>query len=84
MHVDSKTREALEDILARREGLRSLQAQLKEDVQVLAELLGLKPAQLSRFLSLVEREREKGGVLEAERSLLDTVEMMVGRSEEPA
>ncbi len=77
MELDSKIREAIEDILNRREGLRSLQAQIKEDIQAIAEVLLVKPAQVTRLISLVERERERGGILEAERTLLDAAQTLV-------
>jgi hypothetical protein len=77
VELDSKIREAIEDILNRREGLRSLQAQIKEDIQAIAEVLLVKPAQVTRLISLVERERERGGILEAERTLLDAAQTLV-------
>ena len=77
MELDQKAREVIEDILNRRQGIQSLQAQLKEDLKALADYLAIKPAQVSRIISLVERERAKGDVLAAERDLLDTAESMV-------
>lgn len=54
-----------------------MQAQLKEDLKALADYLAIKPAQVARIISLVERERAKGDVLAAERDLLDAAESMV-------
>ncbi|MDA8151966.1 MAG: hypothetical protein M0003_04500 [Acidithiobacillus sp.] len=77
MELDHKAREAIEDIINRREGINSIQAQLKEDIKAIAEYLAVKPAQVARIISLVERERAKGDVLEAERGVIDAAESMV-------
>lgn len=76
MELDHKSREVIEDILTRRQGIQSMQAQLKEDIKALADYLAIKPAQVARILSLVERERAKGDVLAAERDLIDAAESM--------
>ncbi|MBU2750302.1 hypothetical protein HER14_04955 [Acidithiobacillus thiooxidans] len=77
MELDHKAREVIEDIINRREGINSIQAQLKEDIKAIAEYLAVKPAQVARIISLVERERAKGDVLEAERGVIDAAESMV-------
>ena len=77
MELDHKAREAIEDIINRREGINSIQAQLKEDIKAIAEYLAVKPAQVARIISLVERERAKGDVLEAERGVIDAAESLV-------
>lgn len=77
MELDHKAREAIEDIINRREGINSIQTQLKEDIKAVAEYLAVKPAQVARIISLVERERAKGDVLEAERGVIDAAESMV-------
>ena len=76
LELDHKAREAIEDIINRREGINSIQAQLKEDIKAIAEYLAVKPAQVARIISLVERERAKGDVLEAERGVIDAAESM--------
>jgi fumarylacetoacetate (FAA) hydrolase family protein len=76
MELDHKSREVIEDILTRRQGIQSMQAQLKEDLKALADHLAVKPAQVARIISLVERERAKGDVLAAERNLIDAAESM--------
>ena len=53
MELDHKAREAIEDIINRREGINSIQAQLKEDIKAIAEYLAVKPAQVARIISLV-------------------------------
>jgi fumarylacetoacetate (FAA) hydrolase family protein len=80
MELDHKSREVIEDILNRRQGIQSMQAQLKEDLKALADYLAVKPAQVARIISLVERERAKGDVLAAERDLIDAAESMVPAS----
>ena len=77
MELDHKAREAIEDIINRREGINSIQTQLKEDIKAIAEYLAVKPAQVARIISLVERERAKGDVLDAERGVIDAAESMV-------
>ena len=77
MELDHKAREAIEDIINRREGINSIQAQIKEDIKAIAEYLAVKPAQVARIISLVERERAKGDVLDAERGVIDAAESMV-------
>ena len=77
LELDHKAREAIEDIINRREGINSIQAQLKEDIKAIAEYLAVKPAQVARIISLVERERAKGDVLEAERWVIDAAESMI-------
>ncbi len=77
MELDHKSREVIEDILTRRQGIQSMQAQLKEDLKALADYLAVKPAQVARIISLVERERAKGDVLAAERDLIDAAECMI-------
>lgn len=77
MELDHKSREVIEDILNRRQGIQSMQAQLKEDLKALADYLAVKPAQVARIISLVERERAKGDVLAAERDLIDAAECMI-------
>ena len=80
MELDHKSREVIEDILNRRQGIQSMQAQLKEDLKALADYLAVKPAQVARIISLVERERAKGDILAAERDLIDAAESMVPAS----
>lgn len=77
MELDHKAREAIEDIINRREGINSIQTQLKEDMKAIAEYLAVKPAQVARLISLVERERAKGDVLETERGVIDAAESMI-------
>jgi fumarylacetoacetate (FAA) hydrolase family protein len=82
MELDHKSREVIEDILNRRQGIQSMQAQLKEDLKALADYPAVKPAQVARIISLVERERAKGDVLAAERDLIDAAESMIPPSDQ--
>lgn len=77
MELDHKAREAIEDVINRREGIHSMQAQLKEDIKAIAEYLAVKPAQVARIIRLVERERAKGDILAAERGVIDAAESLV-------
>jgi hypothetical protein len=74
LELDRKAREAIEDIITRREGIGSMQAQIKEDIKAVAEYLAIKPVQVGKIISLVERERAKGDTIEAERDILDAAE----------
>ena len=81
MELDHKAREVIEDILHRRQGIQSMQAQIKDDLKALADYLVVKPAHISRLISLVERERARGDVLAAERDLIDAAESLIPESE---
>ena len=78
MQIDTKSRKAIEDIINRRAAVASMQEQLKEDVKAIAEYLDIKPAKLNKIISLVEKERETGDVVEEERDTLDTVADIAG------
>ncbi|MBU2754931.1 hypothetical protein HFU84_06730 [Acidithiobacillus sp. CV18-2] len=76
MEMDHKAREAIVDIITRREGINSMQAQIKEDIKAVAEYLAVKPAQVARIISLVERERAKGDAIETERGIIEATEVL--------
>ncbi|MBU2787649.1 hypothetical protein HFQ13_05415 [Acidithiobacillus sp. VAN18-1] len=76
MELDHKAREAIEDIITRREGIYSMQAQTKEDIKAVAEYLAIKPAQVAKIISLVERERAKGDAIETERGIIEAAEVL--------
>ncbi|MHB1632476.1 MAG: hypothetical protein ACYCQL_09740 [Acidithiobacillus sp.] len=79
MQLDQKAKDAIEDIINRREGITSMQTQIKEDIKAVAEYLGGKPAQLSKIIALVEKEREKGDVISGERDIIDAAEEMAAQ-----
>ncbi|WP_298170458.1 hypothetical protein [Acidithiobacillus sp.] len=79
MQMDQKTKDAIEDIINRREGIASMQSQIKEDIKPIAEHLGGKPAHLSKIIALVEKEREKGDVISSERDIIDAAEEMAAQ-----
>ena len=78
MQIDTKSRKAIEDVINRRAAIASMQEQLKEDVKAIAEYLDIKPAKLNKIISLVEKERESGDVVEEERDTLDTAADLAG------
>ena len=78
MQIDTKSKKAIEDVINRRAAVASMQEQLKEDVKAIAEYLDIKPAKLNKIISLVEKERETGDVVEEERDTLDTVADIAG------
>ena len=50
-----------------------------EDIKAIAEHLGGKPAQVSKIIALVEKEREKGDVISGERDIIDAAEEMAAQ-----
>ncbi len=69
--IDPQLKSAIEDILNQRARVARLNEEIKESVKAVAERFDLKAAQLNKVIGLVEKERDKGGVLDAERSILD-------------
>ena len=72
--MDKALRDGIEDILHQRQKVKSLQDGIKESVAALADRFEMKPAQLSKIVGLIEKEREKGGVLAQERETLEAAE----------
>lgn len=56
-----------------------MQVQIKDDIKVIAEALGVKPAQINKVIALVEKERAKGGVISQEQEILDVAERVAKR-----
>lgn len=79
MQLDKQVQEMLEDIINRREGIASMQAQIKDDIKAIAETLGVKSAQINKVIALVEKERAKGGVISQEQEILDVAERVAKR-----
>ncbi|MBU2741476.1 hypothetical protein [Acidithiobacillus albertensis] len=72
--MDKALRDGIDDILNQRQKIKTLQEGIKESVAALAERYDLKSTDLNKVIGLVEKERGKGGVLAAERGILDTAE----------
>jgi len=72
MHIDSSTKKRFEAILNQKEELKEAQETLKDSVKQLADELGMKPADITKILGLVEKERAKGGIIADERDILET------------
>lgn len=70
---------ALEDILDRQERISAQKQQIQEDIKAIAERLDEKPAKIKKVVSLMEKERAKGGVIEAEGEILDMARSAVGQ-----
>ncbi len=77
MQADHESREAVADIIHCRIGIASLQTRIKEDIQAMAETLGVKAAYLQQIIALVEMERAKGEILSGERDIIETAEGLV-------
>ena len=78
MQLDHKAREAINDIINRREGIASMQAQIKEDIKAVADYLAIKAGQVNKIIALVEKERAKGDAIEAERGVIEAAESLTG------
>lgn len=70
---------AMEDILDRQERIAAQKQQIQEDIKAIAERLDEKPAKIKKVVSLMEKERAKGGVIEAEGEILDMARSAVGQ-----
>jgi translation elongation factor EF-G len=70
-------RDAIEDVLRQREKVARMQEGIKDAVKSIAERFDRKPAQVNKVIVLVEKEREKGGVLEEQHNLLDDAESVL-------
>lgn len=70
---------AMEDILDRQERIAAQKQQIQEDIKAIAERLDEKPARIKKVISLMEKERAKGGVIEAEGEILDMARSAVGQ-----
>lgn len=55
---------------------------IKDDTAALAIDLGIKPAEVSKLISIVIRDQNKGGVIEQETKLLELAEQVVGGEQE--
>ncbi len=72
--MDKALRDGIEEVLRQRQKVKALQEGVKEAVTALAEKFDTKSAQLNKIIGLIEKEREKGGVLASEREILDQAE----------
>ncbi len=70
---------AMEDILDRMERITAQKQQIQEDVKAIAERLDEKPAKIKKVISLMEKERAKGGVIDAESEILDMARSATGQ-----
>jgi hypothetical protein len=69
--MEKALKDSIEDILREREKAARIHEGIKEAVKTAAERFDMKPAQLSKIVGLIEKDREKGGVIDAEREMLD-------------
>ena len=70
-------RRAIVAIMEAKMRLQLAQAQVREDTKVVADRLGMKPAELNRIVRLAARERERGNVLAHEKALIEVAEQVV-------
>ena len=67
MHLDGKTKSIIEDILNRKAKIALQGEDIREDIKVVAERMGVRPAAANRIMTLVDKERSKGDTLHIER-----------------
>lgn len=72
--MEKALRDGIGEVLNQRQKIKTLQEGVKEAVTALAEKFDMKPAQLNKVIGLIEKEREKGGVLAQEREILEQAE----------
>ena len=70
-------RRAITGIIEAKMRLKLAQGQIREDVKVIADKLGIKPSELNRIVALATRERERGNVLAHEKALIEVAEQVV-------
>ncbi|MBU2718377.1 hypothetical protein HF563_03020 [Acidithiobacillus ferridurans] len=78
MHLDEKTKSIIEDILNRKAKIALQKEDIREDIKVVAERMGVTPAAVNRIMTLVDKERSKGDVLHIEREVIDAAEILAG------
>ena len=78
MHLDEKTKGIIEDILNRKTKIALQREDIREDIKVVAERMGVTPAAVNRIMTLVDKERSKGDVLHIEREVIDAAEILAG------
>lgn len=71
MTISDSQRNAIENILNSKESIKESTQSIKDAVKSLAEEMGVKPAFVNRLVSIVEKERAKGGYIKEEREVFD-------------
>jgi len=71
-------RQAINGIIQGKDRIKLAQAQLREDVKVVAERLGMKTSELNRIVRLAMQEQERGNALLHEKALIEVAEQLVG------
>ncbi|MEL5850174.1 MAG: hypothetical protein U7M05_12565 [Candidatus Igneacidithiobacillus chanchocoensis] len=66
-----EVKKAIRDILNRKASIAQETDQIKEDIKAVALAMGAKPAAVNKIISLIEKEKAKGGVIDSERDILD-------------
>ena len=78
MHLDEKTKSIIEDVLNRKAKIALQKEDIREDIKVVAERMGVTPAAVNRIMTLVDKERSKGDILHSEREVIDAAEILAG------
>ena len=78
MHLDEKTKSIIEDVLNRKAKIALQKEDIREDIKVVAERMGVTPTAVNRIMTLVDKERSKGDILHSEREVIDAAEILAG------
>ncbi len=70
-------RQAINAIIQNKDRIKLAQAQLREDVKVVAERLGMKSSELNRIVRLAMKEQEQGNALLHEKALIEVAEQLL-------
>ncbi len=70
-------RQAIAAVIESKYRIKLAQDQVREDMKVVAEKLGMKLSELNRIITLAMQERERGNVLSHERALIEVAEQVV-------
>lgn len=66
-----EVKKAIRDIINRKASIAREADQIKDDVKAVAVAMGAKPAAINKIISLIEKEKAKGGIIDSERDILD-------------
>ena len=76
MVISDSQRKRLESLMNAKEEIKQTQKDLKDGIKNLADEMDVKPAVLTKIISLVEKERAKGGIIADEKSILEIAESL--------
>ena len=79
MTISESTKRRIENIINSKESIKEEQKGIKDAIKSLADEMGIKPAAVNRIISLIEKERAKGGgIIRDEKEIVDAAAEVVG------